>query len=84
MLSEFAGASHSLSRSILINPYNIEQTADAIMITDKQGTIEYINPAFEKMTGYNAEELLEKTFQDITHKHDSKKKGEMKIIMLTI
>ncbi len=30
ILSEFAGASHSLSRSILVNPYNIEQTADAI------------------------------------------------------
>jgi len=30
VLSEFAGAAHSLSRSILVNPWNCEQTADAI------------------------------------------------------
>ncbi len=30
----------------------IAQTADAVMITDRQGIIEYVNPAFETMTGY--------------------------------
>ncbi len=36
----------------------LKQTADAIAITNKQGVIEYINPACEKMTGYVAEELI--------------------------
>jgi diguanylate cyclase (GGDEF)-like protein/PAS domain S-box-containing protein len=36
----------------------IEQIADSVMITDCEGIIEYINPAFEKMTGYTAQEVL--------------------------
>ncbi len=36
----------------------VEQTADSILITDSRGTIEYVNPAFEKTTGYSAAEVL--------------------------
>ncbi|TCS73787.1 PAS domain S-box-containing protein/diguanylate cyclase (GGDEF)-like protein [Sulfuritortus calidifontis] len=36
----------------------IEQSAEAVLITDRQGLIEYANPAFEKMTGYSQAELL--------------------------
>lgn len=36
----------------------IEQSAEAVVITDNQGVIEYVNPAFEKMTGYNQAELI--------------------------
>ena len=36
----------------------IEQTADAIMITDVNGVIEYVNPAFEKMTGYSPNQVI--------------------------
>lgn len=39
----------------------VEQTADAVMITDREGTIEYVNPAFTKVTGFPAEEALGKT-----------------------
>ena len=39
----------------------VEQTADDVMITDKQGVIEYVNPAFERTTGYSQEEVLGKT-----------------------
>jgi len=39
----------------------VEQTADAVMITDPQGVIEYINPAFETVTGFRADEVLGKT-----------------------
>jgi len=35
----------------------VEQTADSIIITDRGGLIEYVNPAFESTTGYNLEEL---------------------------
>jgi PAS domain S-box-containing protein len=36
----------------------LEQTADSIIITDKQATIEYVNPAFEATTGYSKEEAI--------------------------
>jgi PAS domain S-box-containing protein len=39
----------------------VEQTADAIFITDRSGVIEYVNPAFETMTGYAASEVLGQT-----------------------
>ncbi|GAB4248495.1 MAG: hypothetical protein Kow00129_09230 [Thermoleophilia bacterium] len=39
----------------------IEQAAEVIVITDQAGVIEYVNPAFEQVTGYRAEEALGKT-----------------------
>ncbi len=35
----------------------VEQTADGIIITDRGGLIEYVNPAFELTTGYTLKEL---------------------------
>ena len=39
----------------------VEQSADMIMITDFHGNIEYVNPAFELLTGYHREEICGKT-----------------------
>jgi len=39
----------------------VEQSADTVMITDHLGTIEYVNPAFEKLTGYSRAEACGKT-----------------------
>jgi len=36
----------------------IEQTADSVIITDRDGVIEYVNPAFEHTTGYTRAEAL--------------------------
>ena len=36
----------------------IESAADAVAITDPRGAIQYVNPAFEKVTGYSREETL--------------------------
>lgn len=36
----------------------IEQTGDHVLITDKKGIIEYVNPAFERLTGYTRAELV--------------------------
>jgi two-component system, cell cycle sensor histidine kinase and response regulator CckA len=36
----------------------VEQTADVVVMTDCEGAIEYVNPAFEKLTGYRREEVL--------------------------
>lgn len=38
----------------------LEQTADMVMITDRDGKIEYVNPAFEQITGYSRDEVLHK------------------------
>ena len=38
----------------------VEQTADSIVITDTEGTIEYVNPAFERITGYSKQEAVGK------------------------
>jgi PAS domain S-box-containing protein len=39
----------------------VEQTADSVFITDRDGRILYVNPAFEATTGYASEEALGKT-----------------------
>ncbi|HTW64248.1 MAG TPA: PAS domain S-box protein [Bryobacteraceae bacterium] len=36
----------------------VEQAADAIVITDLSGTIQYVNPAFTALTGYTSEEAV--------------------------
>ena len=36
----------------------VEQSADAIVITDAFGTIQYVNPAFTLMTGFSGEEVV--------------------------
>jgi PAS domain S-box-containing protein len=35
-----------------------EHTQDAIMLCDLEARLEYVNPAFEKMTGYSAQEAI--------------------------
>jgi phosphoserine phosphatase RsbU/P len=54
----------------------VEQTADAIYITDCNGVVEYVNPGFERITGYSKDEILGRTPQllrsgrhDATHYH---------------
>lgn len=36
----------------------VEQSADLVIITNREGTIEYVNPAFEDLTGYSRDEVL--------------------------
>jgi PAS domain S-box-containing protein len=50
-------AEHALEKLSLA----IEQTADSVMVTDRQGVIEYVNPAFESMTGYARGEAVGQT-----------------------
>ncbi len=39
----------------------VEQSADMVMVTDLRGIIEYVNPAFEALTGYSRDEACGKT-----------------------
>ncbi|HEX9838084.1 MAG TPA: PAS domain S-box protein, partial [Anaerolineales bacterium] len=39
----------------------VEQTADTVLVTDRAGKIEYVNPAFERLTGFTREEVLGNT-----------------------
>ena len=36
----------------------IAQAAETVVITDKEGTIQYVNPAFEQITGYKCAEAI--------------------------
>ncbi|MHB9287776.1 PAS domain S-box protein [Halobacteriales archaeon Cl-PHB] len=36
----------------------VKHTADSVYITDTDGTIEYVNPAFEELTGFEEQEAL--------------------------
>ncbi len=38
----------------------LEQAADAVTITDDRCVVEYVNPAFESLTGYSKEEVIGK------------------------
>ena len=50
----------------------MEQAAEAVLITDAAGTIFYVNPAFEKISGYTRQEALGKTPRLLqSGKHDT-------------
>lgn len=39
----------------------VEQSAEAVLITNREGIIEYVNPAFEQISGYQKDELIGQT-----------------------
>jgi PAS domain S-box-containing protein len=39
----------------------VEQAGDSVVITNRDGVIEYVNPAFERSTGFQRDEVLGKT-----------------------
>ena len=41
----------------------VEQSADHVAVTDRQGIIEYVNPAFEALTGYSHDEACGQTMR---------------------
>ena len=39
----------------------VAEWPDAVMLTSRRGVIEYVNPAFERLTGYRSDEVLGRT-----------------------
>lgn len=48
----------------------VQQAADAIIITDADRVIEYVNPAFERVTGYPANEVIGRTPSFLGSEHN--------------
>ena len=47
--------------TVLLLSEAVDQTADSVIVTDRSGRIEYMNPAFESTTGYTRAEALGST-----------------------
>ncbi|HEV8048015.1 MAG TPA: SpoIIE family protein phosphatase [Terriglobales bacterium] len=60
MFHDFTQGREALQSFILLSRV-VEQTADSVVLTDTQGVIQYVNPAFEATTGYSRDEALGKT-----------------------
>lgn len=49
----------------------VEATVEAVVVTDSRGVIQYVNPAFEQITGYTRRETLGSTLHMLdSGKHD--------------
>lgn len=49
----------------------VEHTADSIFITDPNGRIEYVNPAFEHLSGFSAQEAVGRTASLVKYERNS-------------
>ncbi|MFZ4780435.1 MAG: PAS domain-containing protein, partial [Terrimicrobiaceae bacterium] len=58
-LSDIAGRKRAEEQMLNLRTA-VEQSASTVVITDTRGNIEYVNPAFEKSTGYTAAEAAGK------------------------
>jgi two-component system cell cycle sensor histidine kinase/response regulator CckA len=52
---------HTAEESLRKLSGEVEHSADSVIVTDRHGIIEYVNPAFEALTGYQREEICGKT-----------------------
>ena len=52
---------HTVNERHHVLGHALEQSIDAVIVTNAQGFIEYVNPAFEKMSGYRMPELRGRT-----------------------
>jgi len=53
------------AESLRLQSAMLHAAADAIVITDRAGVMEWVNPAFTQLTGYTAEEALGKKLEDL-------------------
>ena len=60
-LAEALKARHRAEERLTVLAHAVEQTQDAVLITDRQGLIEHVNAAFTAITGYGAEDAIGRT-----------------------
>lgn len=60
MFRDVTAKQRSLQMKALLS-HVVEQIADGVVLTNKHGIIEYVNPAFEMTTGYCSQEVLNQT-----------------------
>ncbi len=60
MFHDFTQGREALQSFILLSRV-VEQTADSVVLTNTEGVIQYVNPAFESTTGFCKDEALGKT-----------------------
>jgi len=49
----------------------VEQAAESVIISDRSGIIQYVNPAFERLSGFNKEDIAGQNFRILkSDKHD--------------
>ncbi|MFY9662031.1 MAG: PAS domain S-box protein, partial [Terriglobales bacterium] len=60
MSGDLAPNREAIQSSLLLSRV-VEQTADSVILTNTQGVIQYVNPAFEVTSGYGREEAVGKT-----------------------
>ena len=60
MFHDFTQGREAIQTFVLLSRV-VEQTADSVVLTDTQGVIQYVNPAFEATTGYCKDEALGRT-----------------------
>jgi len=49
----------------------VEQAAESVIISDRKGTIHYVNPAFERLSGFSSEDIVGKNFRILkSESHD--------------
>jgi len=53
---------------------SVEQMADTLIIMDRSGVMEYVNPAFEALTGYSRQEAIGQTLEIL---ESEKQAGEL-------
>ncbi len=60
----------------------VDQSGDSVIITNKKANIEYVNPAFEKLTGFSLAEVVGKNPNFLkSGKHDKKFYNELNDII---
>jgi PAS domain S-box-containing protein len=51
----------------------VDQAAESVIISDKRGTIQYVNPAFERLSGFTKDDIVRRNFRVLksdTHDED--------------
>ena len=52
---------------------SVEQSADLVLITDRQGKLEYVNKAVEDVTGYTRQDFMARGMELLQSEHDNPK-----------